>query len=342
LNRSDSAATRPYANLNVPSTDIFVTYRCSLRCTHCFLGDLLNTSQDMTYSSLTQIIRSCSSWGSKEVTFLGGEPTQYPYITHAVSLAREEGLEPRIVTNGQGAFGRFIENDSMLGTHVCISIDGSCAETHDAIRGRGKFLRLMRNATRARERGFAMSGIVSISRQNASDAYGMLALCAELQLEYVNVHYVSSRGFASSMTALEPPEWALVCSQIERAAADFPSLQIRYERTFVAESQASGQCSVRDGSNLMFLPDGRVFGCMMFIDIEDAHAYDWDGSRLHERPGQETELEYVAAWDKPGCPALVLVDPQASSHLGKGECVECIYAKTRLNQESPVNSAVRR
>lgn len=334
--------TLPNRTLNVPSTDIFVTYRCSLRCTHCFLGDLLNTSQDMTYSSLAQIIQSCPSWGSTEVTFLGGEPTQYPHITDAVLLARKEGLQPRIVTNGQGAFARFVENDSMLGTHICISIDGSCAETHDAIRGRRKFLPLMKNAARAKERGFALSGIVSVGRQNASDTYAMLALCADLQLHYVNVHYVSSRGFASNVTSLQPGEWASVCSQIERAAVDFPSLEIRYEKTFVPKREASGECSVRDGSNLMFLPDGRVFGCMMFIDVNDAHAYTWDGARLHERPGRQTELEHVAAWDNPGCPALALVDPQTVGHLSPGECVECIYAKTRLNQGVAVNSAGHR
>ncbi len=326
--------------LNVVSTDVFVSYRCGLRCTHCFLGDLLNTSQDMVPESLARIIQSCSSWGSTEITFLGGEPTLYPHLADAVKLARREGLRPRIVTNGQGGFARFVKNDEMLGTHVCISIDGSCADTHDAIRGHGAFDRLLQNVADARNRGFQMSGILSISRANAHDTYRMLALCAALELDYVNLHYVSSRGNATVSSTLNPFEWAEVCVEIERAAANFPALEIRYERTFVPEQAASGECAVRDGSNLMFLPDGRVFACMMFIDVPDAHAYEWDGWQLRERPAHRTELQYVEETTGSGCPALEFVNPGTVSKVAPGHCVECIYAKSRLNEHDRVSPVV--
>lgn len=92
----------------VGSTDIFVTYRCGLRCTHCFVGDLLSSSRDMPKTDLMDILDTCKTWGSTEVTFLGGEPTLYPHLVEAILRAKELGLDTRIVTNGQGAFRKLL------------------------------------------------------------------------------------------------------------------------------------------------------------------------------------------------------------------------------------------
>lgn len=212
-----------------------------------------------------------------------------------------------------------------------MSLDGSCAETHDAVRGAGAFDKLLRNVHLAQTRGFSISGIVSLSSSNADDCYQVLSLCAELGFEYVNLHYVSSRGFAGQAAALSIDEWAGVVSEIDRACTDFPSLEVRYERTFVPIGDWSGSCAVNDRSNLMFLPDGRVFSCMMFIDMPDSHSYEWRDGELRPNLGAQSEVAVTSRSCSAGCPALELVNPEVTSGLDDGWVVECIYSKTLRN-----------
>ena len=92
----------------VPAIDIYVTYRCNLRCAHCFVGDNLNLKTNFPLESLKTLIRSCRQWKTQEITFLGGEPTIYPSIVEVIKLANSEGIKTRLITNGQQGFTKFM------------------------------------------------------------------------------------------------------------------------------------------------------------------------------------------------------------------------------------------
>lgn len=228
--------------MRVRSVDVYVTYRCNLRCTHCFVGDNLSTAQSFSYESLTQLVTEAQRcWHTEEITFLGGEPTQYPRIADAVRLVQRQGLRARLVTNGLHGFRAFV--DGFDGPHppvVGVSIDGSNAETHDAVRGRRAFERLIANIAHARQRGYQLFGITSLSRANAHDAVDILRLCERLGLGWVNVHYVSNRGFATPDMVLSISEWQRLTEDIEERSAAL-AIDIRLERTGRATDAAHGR-----------------------------------------------------------------------------------------------------
>src|SRR5690349_24261558 len=93
----------------VPSIDIYVTYRCNLRCTHCFLGSKLDEGTHFDFELLHGLIHTAPSWGTEEITFLGGEPTMYPRLLEAIRMVQQAGMRARIVSNGQRPFQQFMD-----------------------------------------------------------------------------------------------------------------------------------------------------------------------------------------------------------------------------------------
>lgn len=321
----------------VPALDVYVTYKCNLRCSHCFMGNSLDKSTDFNYPLLAKLIESAHQWQAREITFLGGEPTLYPYIADAVSLAFSVGLDARLVTNGLSSFRRFIErfNGSRLPT-IGFSIDGATAETHDAIRGAGTLQRLIPNVVESRRRGYPSFAILSVSRTNVDDVIPTLDLCDELGMSHVNIHYVSNRGFAGKDMVLTIDEWAAVCDEVRNHGKRL-SLDVRIEETFVPASPDSGFCAIRAEDNLMFLPDGRVFMCPMFIDVPGAYSYLWTANGLVANRRPRTEREIAARPSAVHCPAMPLVNSEISRQVAeRGMIIKCVFDKTRLRRGASV------
>jgi MoaA/NifB/PqqE/SkfB family radical SAM enzyme len=315
----------------VSSIDVYATYRCNLRCAHCFVGPQLDMATHFDFELLRKLIKVAPSWGTKEITFLGGEPSLYPYLAECIRMVQERDMKARIVTNGQRPFQRFI--DAFAGRqfpHVCFSIDGSRVEVHDALRGRGTFNKLTHSISMATDRGYPTSGIISLSRANANDVEQLLELCEQLRFRYVNVHYVTNRGFATEESVLSIDEWRSEVHRIEVKSQSL-TLDVRVERTFTPQNEFSGGCAVRERSNLMFFPDGRVFMCAMFIDVPNSHSYTWTHRGL--LPNQFGFSEQAACERRTPvhCPAIALVNRAVNDQAEKeGLAVRCIYDKSCL------------
>jgi hypothetical protein len=113
---------------------------------------------------------------------------------------------------------------------------------------------------------------------------------------------------------------------------------LRIERTFLDKAPIPFRCSVVDRSNLMFLPDGRVYMCMMFIDVPNSHSFVWDGEELRPNVSATGEQSFVKTGDYLGCPAMQLVNPDIAAMARRsGKCIQCIYEKDVLVHSSRVN-----
>lgn len=317
---------------NVPSIDVFITYRCGLRCSHCFVGENLNLKLDMDFDLFAKLVNTAHQWNTTELTFLGGEPTLYPQFIAAIDLTQQAGYKARIVTNGQQSYSSFL--DKFTGTQrpfICFSIDGSCPEVHDAIRGHGSFHRLIGNIYRTKELGYRTAGIVSVSRQNAHDIVNLLDLCNTLSLEYVNVHYVTNRGFATADTVLTIEEWEEIYTEIVGTSTRLHT-ELRIEKTFYSHKALPLHCAVAEGKNLMFLPDGRVYMCMLFIDVPNSHSFTWTPTGLQRNTSAMSEQLLTSNRTVCSCPAMSHVNEAISKQAAReNKVIQCIYQKEHLN-----------
>ena len=320
-----SARRAPDFQIVSPSIDMYLTYRCNFRCRHCFLGDLLDTSQDLPWTDVRHLIENASTlWGTREISFLGGEPALYPMAAEAIGLALDRGYSVRLVTNGGKPTERLL---TALGPdraiHLAFSIDGSQARLHDNIRKKGSFTSAITTMAKAKLLGHSTSGIISIGRHNISDALATIEVIADYGLDYINVHFVTDRGTATRDMVASHASWLSFRKQVHKAR---PGVKVRFERTFVPNGNPM-KCSVREHSMLMFFPDGRVFSCTMFIDSPNGHEYIWSAGRLelnrefNHRFGHSLE-------NAEGCPAVNALRPELELEAkATGYKIGCIFEK---------------
>lgn len=325
---SQSSFTIPWS---VPSIDVYVTYKCNLRCSHCFIGERLDTKKDFDFRLLEHLIRTAPQWGVHEITFLGGEPTLYPQIIDAVLLTQQEGMQARLVTNGHSGFARFLDRfKSDQFPAVCFSLDGADASEHDRIRGRGSFCYLETNIARSRDKGYRIAGIISLSRANVGNLESLVALCADLKFEYVNVHHVTNRGFATADIVLNAGEWANIYQQLRELTRQY-AVELRVEQTVAPANSEPLPCLVRERRNLMFFPDGQVRACAMFIDVPESNGFWWSSQGLVPNASIGNEVDLCASPVTTHCAGMRLVNPDLDRAARELSCVvHCIYDKKRM------------
>lgn len=310
--------------MKVPGIDIYLTYRCDIRCKHCFVGDKLNTSASMPWLLVREILgRAQSQWSTEEISFLGGEPSLYPHIRAAISLAQEKGYRVRVVTNGGTAAARLMREDWQSTLHFAFSLDGSTAAEHDRIRRQGSFGRVLRGIEAAHVKGHSTSIIVSVGKHNLADALATLRVADQLCVDYINVHYVTNRGFASRDMVLDRDSWVSL-----RRAVKTSGLKsiVRFERTFFPAGLPLN-CRAADDSMLMFFPDGRVFTCSMYLHEVDGNAYKWLGGELVRNNGFDIRHGISIVGSK-HCPAMYSVNQDVINQAEASQFrVGCIFDK---------------
>jgi MoaA/NifB/PqqE/SkfB family radical SAM enzyme len=308
--------------MKVPAIDIYATFRCNMRCRHCFVGDWLNLNSDFEWQLLYGLLVSARTlWGTEEIAYLGGEPTLYPHLHRAVVTTQELGYRTRIVSNGGKSLGRFLSSPNVMPLHVAISIDGATDSSHDAVRRVGSFSNALRSIQVARSYGHSVSAVLSVGRHNLSTAIDTLLLLSKLEVDYINVHYVTNRGYASRDLTVPLREWLA----FREDAARLPiARKIRFERTYVPNDRPLN-CAVRNESMLMFFPDARVYQCSMFLHLPDAHSFIWNGSTL------ECNDSFVRRYLTPTeihCPAMPFVNSNLCEAAESANLkIGCIFDK---------------
>ncbi len=132
---------------------LYVTKRCNLNCCFCYYKFLdhrpVNSLQDIEVT----IEMFKNEYKLEHVDITGGEPTIHPKIREIVSLCREYGISPTVITNG-------VETDLILELieigieDLLISIHG-IGKNHDEAVGReGAFKKLERTISCLLKRGF--------------------------------------------------------------------------------------------------------------------------------------------------------------------------------------------
>jgi len=312
----------------VHGIDVYLTYRCDMRCSHCFVGPRLG-QRNLPYPHLGNLLEACAQTGVHEVTYLGGEPTLYPRIDDALRDAWARGLEVRIVSNGMGGLSRLLDRlDPLDGPlHICLSLDGD-RDAHDSIRRPGAYEAIQRVAERCHQMGIPLSGITSVSRDNVEQVESIVRDSDRLGFTHLNLHYVSARGFATAETVLSAQEWDEVRRRVTLLTAEV-RLPIRFEDTFVPAGR-DVRCVVKHESNLMFFPDGKVFHCALFIDVPDGHSFEFTGEDLERASAPTSERCVVQSGAKAGCPVASRVyDDDVIAGI-PDLCCNCIYDKTVL------------
>lgn len=124
--------------------DFFITKHCNLACKHCFEGSSpLFPTRRMSLFEIQKLASQLEAANIKTLKITGGEPYSHPDIDLLLSELSRQHFEIMILTNALLLSAERImfikKNHIQLG----ISLDGVTEDTHDFIRGKGCFKKLV-------------------------------------------------------------------------------------------------------------------------------------------------------------------------------------------------------
>lgn len=123
---------------------IELTNRCNLSCQHCFSGRH-GGRDDLPLAVLRRVLAEAKENGFDHLSFTGGEPTIYRHFAEVVRLTYEAGYGFSFNSNGwnfRTIYSRLQPYRAQLAV-ITFSLDGASEATHDRLRGKGSYRRVM-------------------------------------------------------------------------------------------------------------------------------------------------------------------------------------------------------
>lgn len=132
---------------------IEITNLCNLRCVMCdrwtWIKENTNLGGNLTTEKLRELFDDFSRIGVKRVLLTGGEPLLRRDLCELIEHLRRKCLDITIFTNGACVTSKAVEALAEARAVVLFSLDGSCPEVHDEIRGvDGTFRRVVEGVQR--------------------------------------------------------------------------------------------------------------------------------------------------------------------------------------------------
>lgn len=118
-----------------------MTNRCPLRCKMCNISNLQPKQGELTVEEMKKILDEVKQWGTKYVSFVGGEALVRKNDTiELIRYANKNGFHTTLISSGYFLDEATCKTLIDIGLNrLTISLDGATKETHDFIRGKGAF-----------------------------------------------------------------------------------------------------------------------------------------------------------------------------------------------------------
>lgn len=154
------------------SVDIEITSRCNLRCRYCYYYDNAAVDyHDLPTEEWLRFFEELGRCAVMRVALQGGEPTVRRDLPVLLEGIVRNGMRFSILSNGALIDDDLAEAIAESGRcdAVQISVDGSCAETHDACRGEGAFAGAVQGIRLLQRHDVPVAVRVTIHRHNVHD-----------------------------------------------------------------------------------------------------------------------------------------------------------------------------
>ncbi len=205
-----------------------LTDSCNLRCRHCSAGQLPRNKRMLTLEKLERLFKSMKMIGTFRLGLTGGEPLLRDDLIDIIDLALVYGLSPCLTTNGLLLTEEIAKE---LGKRELawfnISLEGANPQTHDYIRGKGTFNKVLEKITMlSKYCKFSLAFTIMKSNFHESRA------CARLA-DYVGAQAAVFRPLYPVGTASQHPELMLSFSEYLEALNDLAAMEKELNTSYI-------------------------------------------------------------------------------------------------------------
>jgi SynChlorMet cassette radical SAM/SPASM protein ScmE len=183
------------------SVDLEITSRCNARCRYCYyLNNEGVTYEDLPAEKWLDFFRELGRAKVMYVCVAGGEPFVRRDIFDLFEGIKENRMRFQVLTNGRlvtrDVARRLRETGRIYSIQV--SLDGSTAEIHESLRGRGSFEPALRAIRFLTEEGLPLTVRVTVHAGNIDDLPAVARLLLEeYRLPSFSTNTVSALGTKS-------------------------------------------------------------------------------------------------------------------------------------------------
>ncbi len=266
--------------VRVRSLFFHLTDVCNIRCTHCYRASgpfRPKAGAELSKERIFELVDELVELGGEKITFTGGEPLTR---RDCLEILRYAGARVRLtlLTNAMLIDERIARELAELPISVQVSLDGSTAEVHDAIRGRGSFERTLRGIAHLKDAGLGpkMSISASMLRSNLHDLMNLIPLVEKLELaelRFMPLHELGRAGNNWRRVAPTHDEYLDFYRKLYfEGHASHPKIHINTGFSGLALPKARNDAGLSwcpIGQVVTLKPNGDAFACALMMNKED-------------------------------------------------------------------------
>ncbi|HOV48909.1 MAG TPA: radical SAM protein [Anaerolineae bacterium] len=167
-----------------------LTFRCNLRCKHCYVGDARGggapNGSELSFKQWRSIFDQVADAGTLWVLLTGGDPLLHPDFEQIYTYVKRKGFIVQLFTNGTLLTPRMLdllaENPPF---YIEISLYGLTQETYERVTGiPGSHARCMRGIEALLERGLPLQLKTMVMTLNRHELWDMQAYARNLGVKF--------------------------------------------------------------------------------------------------------------------------------------------------------------
>jgi radical SAM protein with 4Fe4S-binding SPASM domain len=211
---------------SLKSLFIHITRRCNLHCPHCYVS-CTDKQMDLSADTIISLINTLVKEGGDSLTISGGEPLLHPEIKHILSYSSKQ-LAVRLLTNGSLIDKQMANFLASHGIFVQISLDGSMASIHDAIRGAGSYERAIAaiHLLQSEGAGERLNLCTTLMKRNADDWQDMILFAENKNIPLLRFLHLRKVGRAGN----HPDAMPLSASSYEKFIAHVNQMKFNHNQ----------------------------------------------------------------------------------------------------------------
>jgi MoaA/NifB/PqqE/SkfB family radical SAM enzyme len=277
---------------------IELTRHCNLRCAHCFRADLDKFSE-IPYETVEKILVQAKRYQKPHIALTGGETTLHTKFVEILDLIASHGYTFHFVTNGFNYQRVFRSLYHLFGNPawkgVSFSIDGATAETHDKIRGKGSFHRLLAGMAIARTHNLEVVAQMVAHRGNSHEIEALAVLCSKMDVTRLHIAHMQPTPHAVAHGLLHSPE---EYRMIERDVGDLQGrfrMPIAFSAGYYDQTPLAHCKFLRLGA-LNIDHKGRLTACCQLSNMEGDNPESDLVNDLNETPLEEAHKNLLKTY----------------------------------------------
>ena len=245
-----------------------VTQACDLACVHCRASAQPDRHpMELSTEEGKDLIDQIAEMKVPVFVLTGGDPLKRPDLFELIGYARRKSVHVSLTPSATPLLTRDVVvrlKEAGL-ARLAVSMDGACAETHDAFRGMsGSSARTLDAVRWANEAGLPVQINTTFSRRNIAEIDDLVSLMEKLKITLWSVFFLvpTGRGKLNDLLSADEFEqaFAKIFSLSKTASFDIKTTEAQHYRRFVAQQRVAERKAgaTQTGPNQAFDGIGRA------------------------------------------------------------------------------------